>query len=73
MERFNRKQLEEESGVVIEGYRIKGDIITFANLTREDEEKVRLALETHIPAERIRRVTNEDIMNKLMGMENARN
>lgn len=45
---INIEQLSQESGVEIKGIVTKGDTITFLDLTKEDELKVREALKTHI-------------------------
>jgi len=46
---INIEQLSLESGVTIKGVFQKGDKITFLDLSKEDEAKVREALKTHVP------------------------
>ena len=68
MKLINYTQLGEEAGVEIKGILIKGETITFLDLSEEDETKEREALKTHI-AIFPKRVTNQDIMNKLNAMD----
>ena len=53
---INIKQLSQESGVEIKGVVTKGEVITFLDLSKEDEVKVREALKTHIPQPAISQV-----------------
>ena len=66
--KINYRQLAEESGVELKGMVTKGEKVTFLNLSKEDDTKVRIALELH-KAKEEKGITNEDIMKKLEEMD----
>ena len=66
---INFKQLEEESGVKLKGISMKLDQITFEDLSKEDDIKVRETLKSHIPNPPEPQITLKDIMDKLNILE----